>query len=203
MDSAIPRSVLLGSTVFLDLAMLGVAFGGGWLLGLPWWHELEPTLRGAGTGTTAGLVLLAAIWVFVHAEGGPLPAVRAAFRRDLREVFQALSPLRVPDLLLISAGAGLAEEALFRGLAEAVGTHWLGAGPLVGAVAFGLAHPISRLYVAYTAVIGLMLSGLAASEGLFAAMVAHGVYDAVALVAGMRSGVLRPLSHPPGDGGQP
>ncbi|TNE90468.1 MAG: CPBP family intramembrane metalloprotease [Deltaproteobacteria bacterium] len=188
----IPRGPLLLSTVILDVAMLGGAVGLGWITGLPWWENLGVSWWGAGVGTASGLVLIGLIWRFVHRDG-PLQALREAFRRDLRGVYEVLSPLGVGDLLFISLGAGLSEEALFRGFVEAAGEHWLGMGPVLGAIAFGLAHPISRVYFVYAGAIGLVMSGLVVvGHGLFAAMVAHAVYDAVALVAGMRSPVIRP-----------
>lgn len=189
---ALARRAILASTVMLDTSMVLSAVGLGWWLDLRWWDDLGMSLYSGAVGAVAGLVLIASVWAFVHTEGPP-ESLRRAFVADLQEVFETLSPLRDGDLVLISLGAGLAEEAVFRGLVEAAGDAWLGQGALIAAVGFGLVHPISRVYVAYAAAVGLALSGvMAIGGGLFAAMVAHAVYDIVALVAGMRSPLIRP-----------
>jgi membrane protease YdiL (CAAX protease family) len=186
------RAEILVATAVLDAAMVVGAIGLGWFLDLPWWQGLGPGFRGLAVGVVCGLVLVGFVWAFVHREG-PLQPLRDAFRRDLREVFALLAPLQPGDLVAISLGAGVAEEVVFRGLIEAAGDAWTGQGALFAAVAFGLAHPLSRVYVAYAFAMGLVLSGvMAVGGGLFAAIVAHAVYDTVALLAGMRSPLIRP-----------
>ena len=92
----------------------------------------------------------------------------------------------IPQLLLVSAVAGIGEELLFRGLLIGSLTEGTGVGiPLalfVSSGVFGLAHPISRSYAVVAGAVGLYLGGTYLwSGGVLAPIVAHGLYDFVAL----------------------
>jgi hypothetical protein len=168
-------------------AGLGViALGAGALLG-------HSPLAGAGRGATLALVTgtLAAL---------PLVALLAASRRlpcewlrELRRLASELLPELFPratrtQLLLVSIAAGFGEELLFRGLVQAGLARWIGGaagawiGLAVGALLFGLAHPISRAYAVLAGTIGLYLGGLMMITGsVLAPVAAHAVYDFLAL----------------------
>lgn len=87
--------------------------------------------------------------------------------------------VRMRHILLVSAVAGLGEELLFRGVLQ----------PLVGVAAasvlFGAVHIGGRSFVGYglwAMCIGALFGWLTvATSGLAAAVVAHALYDAVAL----------------------
>jgi hypothetical protein len=89
---------------------------------------------------------------------------------------------------VIGAAAGVGEEVLFRGVLQ----------PLVGwpaaSVLFGLAHMGGRAmapFAVWAAVMGGALGALAiATGGIVAPIVAHGVYDVLAL-AYVRRGARR------------
>jgi membrane protease YdiL (CAAX protease family) len=91
-------------------------------------------------------------------------------------LFARFSPAGV---VLLGAAAGLGEEWLFRGIVQ----------PLVGlgwaTLAFGAAHiGGARMlpFGVWASVMGLVMGGLAdATGGLTAPIVAHGVYDMLAL----------------------
>jgi hypothetical protein len=168
-------------------AGLGViALGAGALLG-------HSPLAGAERGATLALATgtLAAL---------PLVALLAASRRlpwewlrELRRLASELLPELFPratrtQLLLVSIAAGFGEELLFRGLVQAGLARWIGGasgawiGLGVGALLFGLAHPISRAYAVLAGVIGLYLGGLMMITGsVLAPLAAHAVYDFLAL----------------------
>lgn len=87
-------------------------------------------------------------------------------------------------IVVMGCAAGFCEEVLFRGTLQVWATRDLGllAGLVLPNIAFALLHPHSRLYVAYVFFIGLFLAALMlASGGLTAPVVAHGLYDIVAL----------------------
>ncbi len=75
---------------------------------------------------------------------------------------------------------------MFRGIVQAglagyLGSPW--AGLIVGSLAFGLAHPMSKTYVVVAALIGIYLGCLLLLTGnLLVPIVAHAPYDLVALV---------------------
>ncbi|MCA1686202.1 MAG: CPBP family intramembrane metalloprotease [Planctomycetia bacterium] len=98
----------------------------------------------------------------------------------------ALAGCGWPDLALIAVAAGVGEEMLFRGVIQGALARPLGpiaAVAAAGAV-FGLFHPVSTAYVVVAGLLGAYL-GLVwlATGNLLAAMVAHAVYDFVALLA--------------------
>ena len=89
---------------------------------------------------------------------------------------------------MIAALAGLGEEMLFRGVIQAAVGGWIGgdAGQWIAlaaaAVLFALAHSITVMYLVLAGLIGLYLGGLWLATGnLLVPIIAHGLYDFVAL----------------------
>ncbi|MCB9760778.1 MAG: CPBP family intramembrane metalloprotease [Alphaproteobacteria bacterium] len=185
MDPSVPRVPLLWMTVVTEGALLALAVGLGWWFGWRWWAA-PASLPGALAGVATGAALAAGV---IRLAQGSAP-VFARLRADLRDVVRHMRVLNgTTDLLLISALAGLGEEALFRGLLHtALADQGAAVAVGVGAAAFGLFHPISVSYVLYTGAIGLVLGALAWGTGeLLPAMLAHATFDAVALWWGVRS----------------
>jgi membrane protease YdiL (CAAX protease family) len=111
--------------------------------------------------------------------------VRAVYHDVLVPLF---SRFDAPSIVLIGIMAGIGEEWLFRGvLLPAVG--WV-----LSSVAFGVAHVGGRSMIAFgvwATGMGFLLGGLALlTGGLTAPIVAHGVYDILAL-AYLRRGAQR------------
>ena len=165
------------------------------------------TIIVAGEGTMLGAAVAGAAWARVPLATGSVPAgilwglvaagtlgwVNLALLRwqsnrwpgnALRYICGTIvRPLfaqaRVWQILLVSALAGAAEELLFRGLLQ----------PLVGlaaaSVIFGAVHVGGRAFIGYgawAACIGAFFGWLMiATGGLVAPVVAHAVYDALAL----------------------
>jgi membrane protease YdiL (CAAX protease family) len=102
--------------------------------------------------------------------------VRAVYHEVLVPVFGALPPYAIG---VIGVAAGLGEELLFRGVLQPL-FGWVAA-----SLAFGLAHSGSRdmlPFAAWASIMGAALGGLAmATGGLTAPVVAHGLYDVLAL----------------------
>jgi membrane protease YdiL (CAAX protease family) len=102
--------------------------------------------------------------------------VRAVYDDLLVPLFSRLGRV---SIIVIGAAAGVGEEWLFRGVVQP------GLGLLATSVAFGLAHVggIRMLpFGVWASVMGLVMGSLATiTGGLIAPIVAHGVYDMLAL----------------------
>jgi membrane protease YdiL (CAAX protease family) len=111
--------------------------------------------------------------------------VRAVYHEVLVPLFSAFN---TASIVLIGALAGIGEEWLFRGVIQPA------VGLVVASIAFGLAHIGGRSMLAFgvwASGMGFVLGGLAIlTGGLTAPIVAHGVYDMLAL-AYLRRGAHR------------
>ena len=116
----------------------------------------------------------------------PLRKIRYFMETRVRPLFNSWS---LWELALISAAAGVCEEALFRGALPGGLSRWMHpvAALLVASAAFGLCHFITRTYAVIAGVLGIYLGGLWLATGsLLAPMITHAVYDFVALVCFLR-----------------
>lgn len=144
-------------------------------------EQLHPTPGAFGLGIVAAVPLLLGLhWA--------LTTNLTSVRRLVALVVKQLGPLlarRSPmELALLAALAGLAEEILFRGVVQVGLARILpeAGALLVASVAFGLAHFITPAYAVLAGLAGLYLGGLFMLQGsLTAPIVAHAVYDVVAL----------------------
>jgi membrane protease YdiL (CAAX protease family) len=130
--------------------------------------------------TVPMLALFAALW---FSDAAFLRRIRRRVHQAVVELFATAS---LAEVALIAAAAGFGEEVLFRGFLQAGLEAAVGPWPalLIASVAFGLVHPVTGAYVAITAALGLYLGALWMVTGdLLAPIVAHGLYDFVALAA--------------------
>lgn len=175
------RSVVSLAFVF-EGALLLVAFGLGALIGHPPFDRLRSDPMGTAIGAGAGVALLVALLPAMRSDWPPLRRLSEVVRNLVREHFADASLF---DLAIVAALAGVAEEALFRGviqtsLLDPLGT--VGAILVAGAL-FGLAHAITLAYAVVAAGMGVALGALLAATGdLAAPILAHAVYDFLALV---------------------
>ena len=105
-------------------------------------------------------------------------------------VTEKLAPLfrgaSVPELALLAVLAGVGEEALFRGVIQDALAGWL---PIwlalvVTGLVFGMAHWVSTTYAVVAGIVGLYLGSLyLITQNLLAPVLAHALYDFVALLA--------------------
>jgi membrane protease YdiL (CAAX protease family) len=138
-------------------------------------------LRGlaAGIAATAPLLLLLA-WC-LRTRFGPVA-------RLVHTVEERAAPLFAGDtaltIALVAALAGLGEEALFRGVMQTALLARLPAwaAVLMTASVFGLAHALTVTYAVLAALVGGYLGWLhLASDNLLVPILAHALYDLVAL----------------------
>jgi membrane protease YdiL (CAAX protease family) len=163
--------VLAGEALVAAIAL-------GWARYLEQPVAVEPPARGLLLGL-GGAAVLAGLngWMLLRAPDFPIArTVRRVTRDVLVPLFQNV---RLPHIVFISAAAGAGEELLFRGVAQ----------PALGIVAasllFGAAHtsgPSTIGFGLWAACVGFVLGGLAAiSGGVVAPIVAHALYDGMAI----------------------
>ena len=172
------------SSRLLPLAVLGegalALIGGVWLYVGRYPVHLGATAPAIAAGLAVALGLALVQW-WLQRRAPPIGAVRA-----LQELQQTLlqplfAPLSRPEIVAISALAGIGEEILFRGAVQSA------FGWPVAAVAFGACHlgATRRSWVlgVWAALAGAAFGALAiATGGLVGPIVAHAGYDLAALV---------------------
>jgi len=160
--------------------LLGWLFDQPALSGFSW--RVEDALVGVlATLPMLGLFLLGQSWPV-----GPFRSIRLFFEEEVRPILVGCT---WPDLALMSLAAGVGEELLFRGVFQGILCRWLGSLGGLGAASllFGMLHPISPGYIVIAAVMGAYLGGIWMVNGnLLTVMVAHALYDFVALILLLR-----------------
>jgi len=170
-----PRRVLV-LALATQAVLIAAAWGLSRLLQLPpHWGQLP---RDAAIGVAGALALAGVNYLMLTRAPSNwlVDGVRAVYHELLVPLFSRMGPL---SIIAVGAAAGVGEEWLFRGVVQ----------PLVGLVAasvlFGLAHVGGRPMAAFgvwASAMGLILGTLATlTGGLTAPIVAHGVYDILAL----------------------
>ncbi len=181
------RRQVLKLTLAVEGGLLLISLAIGWACWcLPWEPWDHPAALGRnllwGLGGTVPMLLLLPVFIWV-----PLRSFRR-IEEILNEVFlPACQHLSVWEIAVVAALAGLGEELFFRGLLLHGVSQWPSVGPvtalIVSSVIFGLAHAITPGYVIIAGLIGLYLGGLFLLSGsLLAVVIAHGLYDFVALL---------------------
>jgi uncharacterized protein len=151
-------------------------------------------------GILAALPMLVLFWVLVHSKRAAMRQLRQQVEWLVREMFPAGSALQFGFVALL---AGVGEELLFRGVLQAKIVEWTSpaAGLIIASLLFGAAHALSRLYFFLATVIGLYLGWFALLFGeLVTPIVAHALYDFLALVYLSRTGKRRKPWKPDKEG---
>jgi uncharacterized protein len=174
---------------FFHLAIAGEA---GLLLlawGLARWLQVSPGpyLQIDGGTVIWGLLatvplLLVLAWMLTSS----LAPIRALVDLVTEQVGPLVARCSMLELGALAAIAGISEEVLFRGVLQPGFTKWMPeSGALVAAsLIFGLVHAASRVYALFATVMGLYLGALfLLQNSLVSPIVAHGLYDFVALGA--------------------
>jgi membrane protease YdiL (CAAX protease family) len=172
--------------ILFEAALAPLAVLLGWLLERPALTGFAWNVEDAALGAIAilpmlGLFLLGQTWPV-----GPFRSIKRFFDEEARPI---LGDCTWPDLALISLAAGVGEEMLFRGVFQGVLIRWLG--PALGwgaaSLLFGLLHPITLGYIVVAGLMGAYLGGIWFFNGnLLTVMVAHALYDFIALVIILR-----------------
>ena len=190
-----PDDVFRTAVIFESaLGLLALLLG--WLLGpdprmlVPefTFSDLRPLGEGILYGGLAALPLLAGVEILRRLPWEPVRELERLSDDGMVSLLLRLGPL---ELIVISICAGVGEELLFRGwmmpwMSGGSEETWsLGTvvGLLGSSLAFGLVHPITKLYVVLASLMGVYFGLLVIFSGnLLIAIVAHAVYDAVQLI---------------------
>jgi membrane protease YdiL (CAAX protease family) len=166
------------------LALVAVVMA--WLFSVPLRDQLPSTSRDLVFATLRGVLMtipmLAVFFWLVHSSRATL--------RELREQVEWLVGEMFPDattgqFAMVAVLAGVGEELLFRGVVQWLASAWTHpiVGLVIGSLLFGLLHALSKLYFVLATTIGFLFGWLVYEyNDLVAPMVAHSLYDFVALV---------------------
>jgi membrane protease YdiL (CAAX protease family) len=195
-----PRETVVLLAIVVEGGLLVLASVLGWAFSQPPLEGVTWDVQGALWGAAAALPLFAG---FLAAQRAPLGPLRR-LRRFAEEVVRPLlAPCSVIDLLGISVLAGLGEELLFRGVMQGVLARWLNVWPAlaVTSVLFGLMHAVTLSYAVLATLAGLYLGAVwqFADKNLLAAIVAHALYDFLALLWLLRGPGSNAPAPPPTD----
>jgi hypothetical protein len=176
----------------------GLGFAG---LLVAWWanvslqSRLQVTAPALVRGLVACLPMLILLVAVSNSRWLPLVQLRRQVETLVREIFSGSSWL---EIAMICFAAGLGEELLFRGALQpwvARLSHPTVAIIVVGLL-FGLAHSLSVTYFVVATLIGCYFGWLMeAYDDLVAPIVAHAVYDFVA-IAFIRRNIKQSPSEP-------
>lgn len=173
--------------ILFELGLAAVAFGVGAIFGLNPWDRLHPTLEGVLVGVLGTLPLVLLLVLCDRDTFPPMRRIRNLLNASLLPMLRGRSFL---ELALIAGAAGLGEETLFRGLGQEGLQSVIGFGSaLLGvSVVFGLLHALTPTYAVLAALISVYLGLLLEWSGnLLAPIVAHGLYDLIALIYFLRT----------------
>jgi uncharacterized protein len=171
----------------LGLAALGV----GWCfrfwsaVGMGWHVPPSDQLQSVGLGVLATLPPLLALAVLDRV---PIPSLERVKDLALHAIQQIFPRPRWWQLAAVAAAAGFGEELLFRGLVQAGTAELIGGayGPwialVIASTVFGVFHWLNTTYALLAMLAGLYFGVLLIATGsLWPPIVAHGLYDFIAL----------------------
>jgi membrane protease YdiL (CAAX protease family) len=195
MDSSTQRSDGFAMAVVVEGGLALIAVVAAWIFRV----SLRDMFPAAGPplvsaivrGLLATLPMLVIFWLLVNSNWPLMRQLREQVQWLIDEMFPSRS---IRQFAMVAILAGVGEELLFRGTLQSIFRNWTS--PIIGLVItsllFGLAHALSKLYFLFAVAVGAFLGWMTLKyNDLVAPMVAHGVYDFLALVY-----LSRRKSHP-------
>ena len=182
------RRLVVGVAVLAEGGIGLFALALGTWLGQPRPESFRWDAGDAALGAAACVPMLLLFLLILWAPVGPLKGLKQVAVDFIKPLF---APCTLFDLAVISLLAGVGEELLFRGVLQGALCEGLEpwAGVLTAGLVFGALHLITWTYGLFATLIGVYLGWLWALNGnLLVVMIAHGLYDWVALVVLVRGG---------------
>ena len=177
-----PHRRVIRAAVIAEGAILLAALGAGRLTGHSPLAQVRVDPSGIVWGLAATLPLCLGLAWCLRTRFPPIVRLVRLVNHQVRPLFLGCS---LPELVLVSALAGAGEEAFFRGVLQStLADHMPGWMALIATAAvFGLAHFLTREYAIVAGIVGLYLGATVLLSGnLLVPILAHGLYDLVALV---------------------
>lgn len=193
---ALDQGTVVVAAVLFEGGLAPLALAIGWLLGQSPLEGFTWSIRDTFLGVVAALPMYAMFQLLMRWPIRPLQRIRHFFEAELTPLFGSRPD---SDLALIALAAGVGEEMLFRGVLQGGLAQWLGTweGLVAASLLFGLVHPITVTYVFVAGLLGAYLGAVWIFSGnLLVVMIAHAVYDFLALRTLFRG---RMLSMPVAD----
>lgn len=175
------REVIIIFAVFFEAGLAPLSLILGWLFGHPPLEHFTWSMPAALLGVVATLPPVLLFLAMLQWPVGPLARVKKFCDT---EVVPLLDKSSWSEIALISLSAGVAEEMLFRGVAQAAIGNSLGVtwGLVLASLLFGLFHPISPTYMIIATILSVYLGAVfIAVDNLLTVMVIHALYDFAAL----------------------
>ena len=176
-DSETAFYAAIGGTLFFAVLAFGLAVP----LKVSLSDHISLNVNDALIGVIATLPMVAFLYWFTRTE---VPSF-AEFRSAQIEMFSKIGfEFTWPRIIMMSIAAGVCEELFFRGLIQTGIAQYSNAmlGLAIGSVVFGILHWRTRLYAIIATMIGVWLGLIYLyTENILPAMIAHGLYDVVAL----------------------
>ena len=181
-DSQSPRGFVRQALLFEGSLGVAALVAGIWMRD-PAWRQIRWSPAAAGWGLVATVPMIALMWLLRQVRTGPFGRLNRVVDEFVVPLFAGISLGQIAAIALV---AGTCEELLFRGTIQTALAGWLGlaAAVVLTNVLFGLIHFVTPLYAVWAAIIGAFFSGLwwYFDRNLLTPIVAHAVYDFVALV---------------------
>ena len=133
-------------------------------------------------GVAAAVPMLLLFFACILWPIGPLDRIKRVAEDFIRPLFVGAS---LVDLAVLSFAAGFFEEMLFRGVLQTALVRSIGpvGGVALASLLFGLLHPMTITYIFLAGLLGAYLGWLLiATHNLLCPIVAHSVYDWIALI---------------------
>lgn len=170
------------SFILLEALCIPAGIALGWLLGIDPIRTMDFSARSIAQGVAAAapILILAALIV-----ASPWNATQSLVELVDRLIVPFFRDWPIAEMALVAAAAGLGEELLFRGALQAAISQRYGIVPalLAASVAFGLVHFLNSAYAVFATVVGAYCGWLWLISGnLLVPIIAHGLYDFLALV---------------------
>ncbi len=166
------------------MAIVACAVGG--FLKPPLWHSIAWQALDIALGFLATMPMVLGLLVMRRIKRGPLGRLNAVVDHFLIPLFAGCTVIQLASISII---AGIGEELLFRGVLQPLLIGWLGlaAGLILASAVFGLLHAVTPTYAVLAGLIGLYFGWFAFARGnLLGPIIAHGLYDFLALIYLMR-----------------